>query len=199
MALDSQPAFLLSVVHVDPTAETPLYQQLYTGLQRAILAHRLRPGLRLPSSRDMADLFSVSRNTVLNAVEQLVAEGYLESRPRSGTYVSRQLPESFLETTAVVENSNGRITNREGLSMRGRQLGRTPSTVARPAFSHHAFSHGLPDVDAFPFATWTRLINKHYKQVSRLLFEDDGRLTAGYFPLRKAVADYLQVARAVHC
>lgn len=199
MVSDSQPAFLLSVVHVDPTAETPLYQQLYSGLQQAILTHRLRPGLRLPSSRDMADLFSVSRNTVLNAVEQLVAEGYLESRPRSGTYVSRQLPESFLETTAVLGNVNGRFTNREQLSERGRQLGRTPSTVARPAFSHHAFSHGLPDVDAFPFSIWTRLVHKHYHQVSRLLFEDDGRFAAGYYPLRRAIAGYLQVARAVRC
>lgn len=199
MTTDSQTAFLMSILHLDETAKLPLYQQLYGGLQRAILSGQLRPGLRLPSSRDMADLFSVSRNTVLNAVEQLVAEGYLESMPRSGTFVSHQLPESFLETTAVIEKPNGRLTNRAWLSERGNQLGHTPSTVDRSTFRHHAFSHGLPDVDAFPFTIWTRLVNKHYRQVSRLLFEDDGRLAAGYYPLRRAIAGYLQVARAVHC
>ncbi len=54
-------------------------------------------------------------------------------------------------------------------------------------------------MDAFPFAAWTRLINKHYRRVSGLLFEQEGRLAAGYYPLREAIADYLQVARAVRC
>ncbi|MFZ0545228.1 MAG: GntR family transcriptional regulator [Candidatus Promineifilaceae bacterium] len=153
MASDSQPAFLLSIIQLDETAETPLYHQLYTGLQQAILSHQLRPGLRLPSTRDLAGLFGVSRNTVLNAVEQLMAEGYLEARPRSGTYVSRQLPETFLETPTVATQPKGRFAHRESLSERGKRLGYTPSTVARPSFAHHAFSHGVPAVDAFPFGT----------------------------------------------
>jgi GntR family transcriptional regulator/MocR family aminotransferase len=199
MASDSQPAFLLSIIQLDETAETPLYQQLYSGLQQGILSHQLRPGLRLPSTRDLSGLFGVSRNTVLNAVEQLMAEGYLEARPRSGTYVSRQLPETFLETPAVLGQSDGRFTNRDNLSERGQRLGYTPSTVARPFFRHHAFSHGVPAVDVFPFATWARLVNKHYRQASRLLFDDSGRIVAGYEPLREAIAEYLQVARAVRC
>ncbi len=199
MVSDSQPAFLLSIIQLDETADTPLYQQLYSGLQRGILSHQLRPGLKLPSTRDLAGLFGVSRNTVLNAVEQLMAEGYLEARERSGTYISRELPESFLETPVVDEVWHGRSVDIYNLSKRGQRLGHTHSTVARPSFAHHAFSHGIPAVDAFPFPTWTRLVNKHYRQAGDVLFDDSAHSVAGYEPLRTAVADYLQVARAVRC
>jgi GntR family transcriptional regulator/MocR family aminotransferase len=199
MASDSQPAFLLSLIQLNESAETPLYQQLYTGLQQGILSRQLRPGLRLPSTRDLAGLFGVSRNTVLNAVEQLMAEGYLEARPRSGTYVSHQLPETFLETVSAAGQPDGGFAGKGKLSKRGQRLGHTPSTVERSTFSHHAFSHGVPAVDQFPFPSWTRLVNKHYRQAFALLFDDTARSVAGYEPLREAIAGYLQVARAVRC
>ena len=87
-------AFALAVGPLD--SELPLTWQLYQALQQAVLQRRLPPGLRLPSTRDMAQLLGVSRNTVVNTVGQLVAEGYLETVPKSGTYVARRLPEEML-------------------------------------------------------------------------------------------------------
>lgn len=85
----------------DPVADRPLYQQLYHRLQRAILAGRLPGGLKLPSTRALADELMVSRNTVLTAYDQLTAEGYIESVEGSGTFVADVLPEQLLTTVAT--------------------------------------------------------------------------------------------------
>jgi GntR family transcriptional regulator/MocR family aminotransferase len=67
-------------------AEGVLYQQLYHALRRAILSGALAPGARLPSTRAFAHELGVSRNTVLLAYDQLLAEGYAVGQTGSGTY-----------------------------------------------------------------------------------------------------------------
>jgi len=74
----------------------PLTQALYDELRQSILGGQLLPGTRLPSTRALAEERGVSRNTVLNAYEQLLAEGYVEARVGSGTCVARALPEGLL-------------------------------------------------------------------------------------------------------
>lgn len=74
-------------------AAEPLFRQLYSGLRAAILAGRLEGGTRLPPTRQLAEELEISRKTVVNAFEQLIAEGYLEGKVGSGTYVARVLPE----------------------------------------------------------------------------------------------------------
>ncbi|PXW23965.1 MocR-like pyridoxine biosynthesis transcription factor PdxR [Paraburkholderia caballeronis] len=67
---------------------SPLQVQLRTALVNAMLDGRLPIGLRLPSGRELAQLARVSRNTVVLVYERLVADGYLEARPRAGYFVS---------------------------------------------------------------------------------------------------------------
>ncbi|MBB6096762.1 GntR family transcriptional regulator/MocR family aminotransferase [Deinobacterium chartae] len=71
-----------------PDADTALYRQVYRTLRQAILQGALPPGSRLPSSRAFAQRWQVARNTVLEAFDLLVAEGYLVTRPGSGTFVA---------------------------------------------------------------------------------------------------------------
>ncbi|MCB0223623.1 MAG: winged helix-turn-helix transcriptional regulator, partial [Anaerolineae bacterium] len=92
--------FLLSVIHLDDQAATPLYQQLYESLRMAIIAGQLGGGVRLPSIRDLTTLLQVSRNTVTNALDQLIAEGYLQTRPGAGTFVIDPLPDELLRVEA---------------------------------------------------------------------------------------------------
>src|SRR5215212_2160715 len=92
------------LIALDSESQTPLYRQLYDCLRRAILAGQLAPGTRLQSSREMAEELGVSRNTVVNAYEQLLAEGYLDGQVGSGTYVSRALPEDLLNVRAVTRS-----------------------------------------------------------------------------------------------
>ena len=81
--------------------EGPLYQQVYRGLRAAILAGDLRAGSRLPATRTLGRELSLSRNTVLQAYEQLVDEGYVVARTGSGTYVATTLPEERVSVGAA--------------------------------------------------------------------------------------------------
>lgn len=76
---------------LDPAAPLSLQQQLRQKLVDAIHRGVLRPGQRLPSSRQLAERIGVSRNTVSLAFDALLAEGYLASRARSGIYVAADL------------------------------------------------------------------------------------------------------------
>jgi len=71
---------------LDPQSKTPLYEQLYRALKEDILSGAIAGGEKLPSKRTLAEHLNVSRITVENAYSQLLAEGYLTSRPRSGFY-----------------------------------------------------------------------------------------------------------------
>jgi len=65
-----------------------LYRQVYNQLRQAILEQKLPVGARLPSTRALARSLGVSRNTVLNAYEALLADALLAARKGSGTHVS---------------------------------------------------------------------------------------------------------------
>src|ERR1051325_11630585 len=94
-------ASLFTTVLLDQSAPAPLYRQLYEWLRKGILSGQLRAGTRLQSARELASDLGVSRNTVMTAFEQLLAEGYLEGQVGSGTYVSRALPEDLLNVKSV--------------------------------------------------------------------------------------------------
>ncbi len=81
-----------------PDTHVPLYQALYSHIRAAILSGELTAGMKLPSTRALAEELNISRNTVLNAYRQLLAEGYLESKEGSGTFVAHILPEQLLMT-----------------------------------------------------------------------------------------------------
>src|SRR4029077_17669073 len=99
----------------------PLHRQLYGALREAILTGRLRPGTRLPATRTLARDVGAARNTVVTAFEQLVAEGYLESRVGDGTRGAAVLPETLLHArrTRVPAAPRGATP---GLSRRGEAM-----------------------------------------------------------------------------
>ena len=72
-------------------APEPLFRQLYAQIKEAILSGALAPGMQLPPTRELCTLLSVSRQTVLNAYEQLRAEGYLNGAVGKGTFIGAHL------------------------------------------------------------------------------------------------------------
>ena len=78
----------MPALRVEPQSARPLYRQVYNQLRQAILEQKLPAGARLPSTRALARTLGVSRNTVLNAYEALVADALLEARKGSSTHVS---------------------------------------------------------------------------------------------------------------
>src|SRR5581483_8426075 len=87
------PSGFLPPIPLDRGSPTPMHRQLSDWFRRAILDHQLKPGQRLPSTRQLAQELSISRIPVLAAYEQLLAEGYLETFIGGGTCVARAIPE----------------------------------------------------------------------------------------------------------
>jgi GntR family transcriptional regulator/MocR family aminotransferase len=175
-------------------AHKPLFRQLYDNLRCAILEGQLVAGARLPATRALAAELGVSRNTVVGAYEQLLAEGYLEGRIGSGTYVARTLPDdtfhaSRLEAAPVPQKP-------PVLSRRGAVLTQ-PRYVGRDHGLPVPFRPATPALDAFPFATWDRLLRRFGKRQDPALFVYGD--PAGYRPLREAIAAHVATTRAVRC
>lgn len=184
------------ILRLEDSSRTPLYAQLYNSLREAILEGRLRVGIRLPSTRELATELGISRNTVMNAYAQLQAEGYLEGRVGFGTCVSSSLPDDLLQVRAQEAHEPDSRSGR-GLSKRGTLLSGAPPTVSDYQDRPHAFQPGLPALEEFPSRVWRNLYNKVWRRPPReLLGYGD---PTGYRPLREAISDHLCATRAVRC
>ncbi len=190
----------LGFLRLDGRKKQPLVKQLYESIRRAILQGTLKPSCRLPSSRDLVEQLSVSRTTVVAALDRLVAEGYLQSAQGRGTFVSRDLPEEgpFAETTSGSERPRTADLTIDAaeLSPFGQQLELEERMVADRG-TPKPFCPGEPALDAFPTDVWSRIVRKVWKTVSPadLSYGEAG----GQLGLRRAVADYLRTHRGVEC
>jgi len=179
---------VFSPVSLGRDSSTPMHRRLAAELREAVLDGRLAPGARLPASRELARDLGLSRNTVLDAVGQLVAEGYLEGRARSGTFVRSDVP----ERTARARRAVGPPAARALLSSRGRRLAAVPSGAEDARLP---FCPGVPALDEFPRALWARLTSAVLRRepAQRLNYGE----AQGYRPLREAIAAYVGAARGV--
>jgi GntR family transcriptional regulator / MocR family aminotransferase len=146
------------MIRLDRGAIEPLHEQLYRQIRDEIKSGRFSDGSsRLPSSRTLATDRGISRSTVRLALSKLHAEGYLRSKPGSGTFVANLLPETFLRAdqpkTYQTIQRPARVSDRVKAIPDGRvgnqfDLG---ATGAGPGVSLVA---SIPAVDEFPIAVW---------------------------------------------
>ena len=184
------------LIALDPSANESLSRQIYRALRDGILAGRLAGGLRLPSTRALAVDLGVSRNTVVTAFDQLLAEGYVHSRVGRGTVVSHTLPEHLLHARARPSSRAAATPIASGASERGMSLvphARKKSAVAAGALP---FAPGIPALDLFPWPVWARLVAARARELNAATagYGD----TLGYRPLRAAIARYVAIARGVN-
>ena len=179
-------------------AREPMHRQLYNELREAVLNGRLPPGSRLPSTRSLATDLGISRNTVMGAFDQLLAEGYLEGKVGSGTYVAEKLPEELLQAHGSAPNLTAQPRPaRSVLSQRGAVLASIPLIPPRPHRPPRPFRPGPGAIDQFPSRIWMRLSAKRWRGPLRELLPYGE--AAGYRPLREAIAAYVRASRAVRC
>ena len=88
--MKSPAGLLLSAIELDRASAIPLYRQLYLQIRKQILSGKMQGGVRLPSTRTLSKELALSRITILNAFDQLIAEGFLASRTGAGTYVGNE-------------------------------------------------------------------------------------------------------------
>jgi GntR family transcriptional regulator/MocR family aminotransferase len=182
----------LYAFEVNRADDSPLFRQLYQQLRSAILSRRLRPGTKLPSTRELSSQLGVSRSAAVAAYEQLLAEGYTSGRRGSGTYVSSDLlepidgnPQKRRKSVAAIK-SNATQTHSIGDF-----VDVTVQSDERP------FNLGRTLVDARTVELWRKLSARTFRSLSRgHLGYSDPR---GTIELRKTICDYLQAARAVRC
>ncbi len=184
----------------DSTSPVPLHRQLYEELRRSILAGRLPPGQRVPSTRALAKLLGVSRTTATQCYEDLISEGYLQAAQGSGTFVCRHLPEELLRPAPARSEVTAGLSKRRGLrlSTYGAHIARNSLPKPTGKESAISFAYWRPDFKRLPLRTWGRIVARHCRSSNRALFDytDD---PFGHLPLREAIALYLARARAVEC
>jgi GntR family transcriptional regulator / MocR family aminotransferase len=175
---------------------TPLQRQIYQQWREAILTGRFRAGERVPSTREMAGSLAVSRGTVSEAWEQLIAEGYLETVQGSGTFVCRELPDRLL-ISKPIDSAKAAGEVKVKLSRYGAGLAEDWHQVSR-ADAVIRFLPGIPDREHFPFALWRRLMGQPLRKMAPTVFNYIER-SAGDDHLREEIAAYVSRLRAVRC
>lgn len=185
--------FFLPSIALDRESRTSLYKQLYEAIRQEILRGTLKKGLRLPSTRYLATELRVSRNIVMIAFEQLLAEGYLQSKTGAGTFVTNTLPEEVLQVHGPSASGD------RALSSRGTLIRKASRAVVplELKMRYAPFRFGLPALEELPLETWGKLLFQHCRKASpEVAVPGD---PAGYRKLREAIASYVGVARAVRC
>ncbi len=193
------PATFLSLISLDYRTKTPMYRQLYDWFRRAIIAGQMRPGQRVPSSRGLATELKISRIPVLNAYEQLLAEGYFETFVGAGTCVARSIPDDTLSPPTVKagkgQHESAEKRGLRRLSRRGVALTDIPAQSWLDNLG--AFRISLPALDQFPIGIWSKLVARHSRRPQRGIMAYGDAM--GYMPFREAIAEYLGAARGVRC
>lgn len=175
-----------------PQDGRPVIRQIYDQVRDAIHAGALKPGGRLPSSRDLSARLGVARASVVAAYDQLLAEGYAEGRVGSGTYVSRDLS-GVLDVGAPASDPAPAATP----ALPPRALDFIESPIPDPPVGVQTFVNGRTLMDARALEAWSVSTRRALRTLGPEHF--------GYGPpagepgLRTAIADYLRAARGVVC
>jgi GntR family transcriptional regulator / MocR family aminotransferase len=187
-------ALLLSIA-LDATSARPITTQLYVHLRDLMLSGAIAAGARLPASRTLARDLGVSRTTVIDAFERLIAEGLVESRVGAGTFVSDVLNAERPQPAAL--ESKARPPQAPRLSTAMDWAVHRFSDRPRLPYAPRAFVTALPAFDAFPMAQWARLTAKHWRGARADVMGYGAPY--GHARLREAIAAHLRANRGIAC
>ncbi|WP_256759396.1 PLP-dependent aminotransferase family protein [Cohnella sp. WQ 127256] len=166
---------------IDKQSDIPVYKQLYTYIRQEIEAGALRENERLPSIRQLSAHLVLSKNTVETAYQQLHAEGYVESKPRSGMHV---VPIERIElTTAAMQ-----MSDKETKPLQN------PDLNNQPLFD---FQYGDVDLDSFPLKIWKKCLVDALQHDSYEIFGYGD--PQGNGELREQLVKYVYQSRGVVC
>lgn len=162
-------------IQLDKKSNTALYLQIADAIINAIKSGKLSSGNALPGSRQLAVLLHVNRNTVIEALDVLTAEGWLITMDRKGTFVADVLPES-------------------GLEKKQQQKANTTEEEIKP---HLVFDDGLPDSRLAPMTDLARAYREIFNRKSRWQIMGYSN-EFGNTEFRKAIAQMLNFKRGMN-
>ncbi|MEK5040610.1 MocR-like pyridoxine biosynthesis transcription factor PdxR [Sporosarcina sp. FSL K6-3457] len=162
-------------IKLEKNQSVPLYEQIYDQIRRDITNGKLPIGMKLPSKRKLGDFLNISQTTIEFAYAQLVAEGFISSKPRKGYYV--QAIEELAYVQPVELTAKSILRKKEDMSI--------------------DFSPGQIDTESFPFSQWRKYAKDVIDESSQNL------LLLGHphgdSQLRQEIARYLYHSRGVDC
>lgn len=167
---------MIGIVIDFENSDSPKYIQLYDAIKREIVSGKLLNGEKLPSVRNMAKMLAIGKVTVENAYSQLLVEGYIESKEKSGYYVTRFEANEFGHFKAQ-------------LNLPTRQKSTAPLIK-----QYHTDGS---DADAFNFQIWKKAVNKvlEYQYKDLLNYGD----VQGEYTLRYEIAEFVHQSRGGIC
>lgn len=164
------------MLELNKETKTPIYQQIYEQLKDQIISNTLKAHERLPATRTLAQDYHISRNSVLNAYQQLESEGFISSKIGSGFYVE-ELPENNLqnEKDAVILNSeNEEKTYR------------------------YDFRYGSIEPNFYQTKAFRKALKEALNELEEKTILNDLE-PQGLFSFRKRIAEHLREVRGVDC
>lgn len=164
---------------LDDNKNFPLYIQLYKYIKNEILTGNISSESKLPSIRSLAKDLKLSKNTIEAAYEQLIAEGYVKSKNRSGLYVEQ------------IENGISNLTNNTINSLKEKS-DKNCDTIIK-----YDFSSGQIDLPSFPYNNFRKVLGRCVDEYSNeLLLYGDRK---GDYGLRYEISKYIRHSRGVTC
>jgi GntR family transcriptional regulator / MocR family aminotransferase len=172
--------------HISLVGRKDLRGEIYRQIRHAIVDRRLRPGDRLPPSRELAQGLAVARATVTAAYDRLVAEGLVVVRQGAGTFVGKPLS----------RGGHDKALHRSGGVLRPRQVWQ--SIVLPTVFAQRArfdFRTGLCDASLFPELDWRRAVTRALRATASTagIYEQP----VGHHDLRAAIVRHIGISRGV--
>ena len=161
---------------LDSKAKSPLYEQIYNYIKGEIRTGKLSAASKLPSTRALAEHLQVSRSTIELAYEQLISEGYVETIPWKGCYVSDLFGMYHIET----EEGHKGLENQE----------------IKESYRYDFTPNGI-DLDYFPYAAWRKITKKVQNEQENQIFQLGDQKGERIF--RETIASYVHQARGVSC
>ncbi|MEM8857124.1 MAG: PLP-dependent aminotransferase family protein [Chloroflexota bacterium] len=196
-----KPFLRLRGIGLNRKSALPLHRQLYEELRKQILDGTLPSNTPLPATRKLAKELKISRNTVLNAYKQLLAEGYLEATTGGYTRVTHTLPDHVLNIYPTAQAKQIARTSQSDLPPpKLSELGEKMASLPYPYWDRSGgrpFSSSQPNIKTFPFKTWEKCLVASWRKIEAAELSYPPAL--GYWPLRETIAEYVQDSRGVRC
>jgi len=161
-------------IHVNKKLKKPMYVQIYERIKEKILYKEISEGEKLPSILELANELKISKNTVIQSYQQLVVEGYISNKAKSGFYVNKVENPFNYQSTRPLNNI----------------IKEKPTEIFEIDF------HPVKtDIQLFPTTVWKRISNEILEHPFLYDYGDK----QGQESLRKTLALYLKKSRGVHC
>ncbi|QUH26784.1 PLP-dependent aminotransferase family protein [Serpentinicella alkaliphila] len=160
----------------DLDSKVPIYHQLYSYIKSEIQLGRIAYNSKLPSKRKLASYLSISQNTIQNAYDQLIEEGYVISRERKGYYVCKIDNITKIDLNIEYPETNQKINK---------------------YIVKYDFSYNGVDMQTFPFSTWRKFTKDIISEYDLDLLQLGD--SQGNENLRTSIAEYLHQSRGVNC